>query len=504
MNTRTVLVTTLLTSACAAELTPVDPPTPTTPPGPVGLSRITSVDVGRGLTASVVDARDAVAWVYLDLDSGGEVTASDPTWDLAFRRFVLMLDGGVSGDGDVALVVDDVGGLEGLTRAPAGPWVTDAVDGDDEDAGPDLAFQSHAGGWFDYDVATHTLTPKDRVYFVRSNAGRGYKLQLSGYYDDAGTPGWLAFRWGPVELSEPLPADALVLDGSTEWVHLSLAERRVVAADAPWDLAVTRTRWRTRSGDSGEGLGGARIAPARFDQLTLAPTHGYTIDAEAPVAGPSGGTESGNTVLNAWYDYDLATHAVSPKPQTYLVRGGRGDYAKLDILAYAEGKTTVRIAPLPRVMEVLELEVDATSPRYVSLRDGAIVEVTTASASTTWDVRLHGVLLGTCSGASGPGGGGAIDVGRPFDEVRGSPSGEVVVDTLLPLPGPPGSGEAPGNAALATWYDYDPATHTVSPRDTAYVIRTADGGWAKLEITSYTRDVYRLRIAYAGAGVGEL
>lgn len=504
MDARTLLVTTLLTSACAAELTPVDPPTPSSPPGTGGPARIRHEDLGRGLTASVVDARDAVAWVYLDLDSGDEVTAADPTWDVAFRRFVLMLDGGVSGDGQVALAVDDVGGLEGLTRAPSGPWVTDMVDGDDEDTAPDLAFQSHAGGWFDYDVATHTLTPKARVYFVQSNAGRGYKLQLTDYYDDAGTPGWLAFQWGAVELSDPVPADALVLDGSTDWVHLSLAERRVVAADAPWDLAVYRTRWRTRSGASGEGLGGARRAPRRFDEITVAPTHGYTVDAVAPVAGPGGGTAAGNAVLDDWYDYDLATHTVSPKPQTYLVRGGRGDYAKLDILAYAEGQTTVRLAPVPGVAEVLELEVDATTPRYLSLRDGALVEVTTASASTAWDVRLHGVLLGTCSGASGPGGGGAIDVGRPFDEVRGAPGGEVVTDTLLPLPGPPGAGHAPGNAALATWYDYDPATHAVSPRDKAFVIRTADGGWAKLQVTSYARDVYRLRVLYAGAGVGEL
>lgn len=492
---------------CAEDLKPQGTPDGSTVL-PTEDEHITYADAGRGLTESVVDSRDAEAWIYLDLDARKEVTAADPGWDLAFRRFNIMLNGGVSGSGNVDLAIDDVGGIEGLTQAPSGPWYTDQADGDDEDTLPDLAFTSASEGWFDYEVATHVLTPKDRVYFVRSTAGASFKLQITDYYNEARTPGWFEILWGSVEAGPVLPADAFVVEAGNDWVYLKLSTKSVVTSSAgtSWDLAINRTRWRTNSGDSGAGVAGARVAAARYDAITASPTHGFVTDVEAPVAGPSGGVESANPALNAWYDYDLNTHVLTPKAQTYLVRGATGDYARLDILGYVEGKTTLRLSTVPRAAEVVEVDVDASrGPAYLSLRDGAVVTVASATASQAWDVSFTSVLLGTNSGVSGPGAGGAIDPGSvAFDALTGAPTGTVVEDTLVPLPGPPGSGDAPGNAVLGAWYDYDVNTHAVSPKAKAFVVRTADGGWAKLQIMSYAADVYRVRTQYAGAGVEAL
>ncbi len=468
---RTLLPLALLATGCAGDLRPEeDPPVMTAD------SHITHADAGTGITRSRIDARDNTAWIYLDLDAKREVAESDATWDLAFRRFNIKLNAGV----DAA--IDDTKTIESATEASGGPWIGDLPDGDDEDTEPDLAF----GGWYDYEVATHTLTAKAQLYFVRSTEHQAFKVKVDGYYDEAGTSGWMTIRWGAVA-----SAAGIVLDGSADWIQLSLAGEIISGDD--WDLAVTRTRWRTNSGASGAGLGGARIAAARFDAIRAAPTHGFVTDD----------AEASNPVLGAWYDYDPATHVVTPKAATYLVRGKHGDYAKLEILGYAEGRTTVRLAPVPRVPEVVELEIDARAPKLVSLRAGGVVD--TSTSSLDWDLRLDGVNIGTNSGVSGPGQGGALDpMASALEAVTGAPSGTITADAMLPLPGPPGSGEAPGNAVLGTWYDYNPATHAVSAKAKAFVIRTADGGWAKILITSYASGVYRVKTLYAGAGIDAL
>ena len=38
----------------------------------------------------------------------------------------------------------------------------------------------------------------------------------------------------------------------------------------------------------------------------------------------------------------------------------------------------------------------------------------------------------------------------------------------------------------------------------AVVVRTADGGWAKIQILSYADNAYRVRTLYAGAGIDAL
>jgi hypothetical protein len=49
------------------------------------------------------------------------------------------------------------------------------------------------GEWYDYDYVTHTVTPKDQVYVLRTSDGLTSKLQLQVYDDGTHT-----VRWGTV------------------------------------------------------------------------------------------------------------------------------------------------------------------------------------------------------------------------------------------------------------------------------------------------------------------
>lgn len=151
-------------------------------------------DLGNGDFQTVIDATDATLWVYFDIDAGLQVTSdapeTDTEWDLGFQRFQIKLNGGVSGSGDVE-VATTTEAYENVTEAPANGFETDLPDGDDDNEDPDYALSS----WYDYDPATHVLTPKSATYVLKSSDGAYFRLAMTSYYDAAGNSGHMSFRW---------------------------------------------------------------------------------------------------------------------------------------------------------------------------------------------------------------------------------------------------------------------------------------------------------------------
>ena len=48
------------------------------------------------------------------------------------------------------------------------------------------------GEWYNYDFATHVLTPKDVVYFIQTTDGV-FKFRVVDYYNESGESGFLSF-----------------------------------------------------------------------------------------------------------------------------------------------------------------------------------------------------------------------------------------------------------------------------------------------------------------------
>lgn len=474
--------------------------------------RIEFTAEAAGVFVAEVDAHVEDEWVYLDLETAKEVTPTDPAhdqvWDLAFSRFLVRTNGGISGAGNGAAARVS-GGFDAVTVAPSTGYLEDAEDSADEGEDPDYAF--HAGdAWYAYDVATHRLDPRDVVYVVRTPEGHSFKVRMLGYYDDAGSSGHPSLRFAPVSAPPVQPADELVVDASssTAWAYVRLddAGLPIAGTETEWDLAFQRTNVRTNGGTSGDGLGGARLATGSFEDVTTASTLGFVEDANVPLPGPPGSGElSANAVLAGWYDYDGATHAVTPKPATvFLVRTAAGGYAKLQVKSWSSGTYTLRLAPVTRAVVTTALEVDASTTGAwvaVSLRSGAVITVADLSTSTEWDVAFSRTKVRTNGGTSGPGSAGAVSAGAvTLESVTEAPESGYVADAMAPIPGPPGSGEESSNATLGAWYDYDPTTHAVSPKDATFVVKTADGSFAKVRVTSWNAGILGLSFAYAGPG----
>jgi uncharacterized protein YceK len=159
--------------------------------------------------ASAGGSQDAAQnpWIYLDLGASAAVAITDleapssKAWDLAIKRPLLYTNGGTGGPGQGGAVFLAGADFAAVTKADADQATIGAEafwSGDCIPAAPDPsgAVQTSFSGWYDYDEAAHTLTPKKGTWIVRGASGALYKLDLQSYYSAPdGTEGMAGGRY---------------------------------------------------------------------------------------------------------------------------------------------------------------------------------------------------------------------------------------------------------------------------------------------------------------------
>jgi hypothetical protein len=148
-------------------------------------------EVGDVLTPELlytVDASAPEAWRHFDLSSGTLVENPGPLgWDVAFRRFNVMTNGGEGFAGQAGAL--DLGEVpfDSVLSVPADGYQTSVARRDSANAAFDR--------WYDYGFTSHLLTPKPRVYALRTADGRFAKLEILSYYCPGALPGCVTFRY---------------------------------------------------------------------------------------------------------------------------------------------------------------------------------------------------------------------------------------------------------------------------------------------------------------------
>lgn len=143
---------------------------------------------------------------------------------------------------------------------------------------------------------------------------------------------------------------ARVIDGSfttiidstseTGWTYVDFETGQEAAATDAWDLRFQRFHLSTNGGVS--GTGGVEVAPVAgpsFTDVTAAPASGYLSDAADSDGNmvPEYAFEQGD---DRWYDYDVQTHVLRPKPVVWVVKTDGGSTLKLEILKYYDAAGT--------------------------------------------------------------------------------------------------------------------------------------------------------------------
>lgn len=160
-----------------------------TPPDP----RPTDPDAGVvGPIVVTVDATASDGWRYFDFSRGSVVERPGPReWDLAFRRFRMIANGGEGFAGAGGVV--DLGEMapDEIPEAPRGGYVETEVRSDSSNAALE--------DWYDYGFFDHLLTPKPRTWAVRTAEGHYALVRILGYYCPGARPGCvtLEYRYRP-------------------------------------------------------------------------------------------------------------------------------------------------------------------------------------------------------------------------------------------------------------------------------------------------------------------
>jgi hypothetical protein len=133
-------------------------------------------------------------YVYVNLEQGARVDETDvsatstTSWDLAFKRFSILTNGGDSGSGQgKALALDAT--FDEVTRDNVDLSALQVDDFVDDESCEPLGDGTAAGVfaiWYDYASDTMVLTPRPIVFVVQSGDGQSlYKLQILDYYASA-------------------------------------------------------------------------------------------------------------------------------------------------------------------------------------------------------------------------------------------------------------------------------------------------------------------------------
>lgn len=145
--------------------------------------------------------------------------------------------------------------------------------------------------------------------------------------------------------------------------------------------------------------------------------------------------------------------------------------------------------------------IDASSSEewvYFDFSNGSVVEIPDRS-SLYWDIGFKRISIISNGGETNPEGmGGIMELKNiRFESVIEAPESGYTVDTMIS----PMDAE---NPAIKEWYEYSYWTHILKPKNSVYVIRTADGRYAKMQILKYycgrLPGCYTIKYVYQGNG----
>ncbi|MBT3449234.1 MAG: hypothetical protein HOE73_02100 [Bacteroidetes Order II. Incertae sedis bacterium] len=119
------------------------------------------------------------------------------------------------------------------------------------------------------------------------------------------------------------------------FTYYCLTENKIVpsseANTTNWDIAFKGTSIIVNGGTSGPGQGAAQVADGLFAEVSSAPESGWLQDSAEGFAVPAGSGQG-------WYNYDPATHAITPIPgRVLLIRTADGRFAKMSMVNYYKG-----------------------------------------------------------------------------------------------------------------------------------------------------------------------
>ena len=148
----------------------------------------------------------STAWKYFSFTTNDTVSVADPAtstaWDLAFQRYRIKTNGGLSGNGSGSAANSFKKGQTGFDALRVIPDTTTFV----LDASVDIAVQQGYATylvnpelytWFTLEFATQgtQIVPSDYIYIVKTGTGKYAKVWFKSYYSATNLSGYVTFQY---------------------------------------------------------------------------------------------------------------------------------------------------------------------------------------------------------------------------------------------------------------------------------------------------------------------
>jgi len=153
-----------------------------------------------------VNSTSSTAWKYFSFAINDTITVTDPStstaWDLAFQRYRIKTNGGLSGNGSGSAANSYKKGQTGFDELTVIPDTTSFV----SDASISIAVQQGYASyivnptlytWFTLEFATQgtQIVPSDYIYFIKTGTGKYTKIWFKSYYSATNLSGYVTFQY---------------------------------------------------------------------------------------------------------------------------------------------------------------------------------------------------------------------------------------------------------------------------------------------------------------------
>jgi hypothetical protein len=154
------------------------------------LTRIETRELPSGFAGPdtvTIDARDGARWTHFEFGRR-RVAAAGMPWDIAVKRYRLVVNGGegLAGEGGVSRIDS---AFNDVREAPAAGYRQSRVTPGGDTVSAEL------DGWYSYSWFSHLLQPRPATFVLRTHDGRYAKLAVLGYYCPGPEPGCLTIEY---------------------------------------------------------------------------------------------------------------------------------------------------------------------------------------------------------------------------------------------------------------------------------------------------------------------
>lgn len=355
-----------------------------------------------------LNASDEQKWVYFSFETGTIVEVTNPkttdNWDIAFNRYNIRTNGGVSGIGEAEVVNTNSKDFAAVTKAPAEGYEKDKEVTEYGRPRPGQTQPSEtkseknpvisgtvnkqdSKGWYNYtppkqgENTPHFEITK-YVYVLKTAKGGKYvKIQLTGYTNDKNETGYITFTYDFLtekETAKPAEKVALdfsgseakevQLDATGDWKYFSLKNGEVTPAtpadDLTWDIAFKGYYVKLNGGTSGKGKAEAfRTEEKDFTKVTEAPKKGFEKDKEVTFTSRDGSSSKENVSPILTGGFGSTTGAIGLNPANiakygnvygpnewgYVIKTADGTYAKIQVTDFYNQVGDKKVPGFPKL-----------------------------------------------------------------------------------------------------------------------------------------------------------